>query len=70
MNERKIKAFQKLSRAEQTRRLVYKRIKEEGYTEADFIREYKASALDIKEFREIEAEIKRENKAYCVRSCR
>lgn len=51
-----IKDFQKQSRIEQLRRLVYDRIKNEGYTIADFQREYTPSKQDLEEFRQIEAE--------------
>lgn len=53
-----IKDFQKQSRIEQIRRLVYDRIRNEGYTIADFQKEYTPSKQDLEEFKQIEAEAK------------
>ena len=53
----KIKDFQKQNRLEQIRRLVSDRIKNEGYTLADFKKEYYPSDIDCKEFEQIRKEV-------------
>ena len=53
----RIKDFQKQDRLEQLRRLVADRIKNEGYTLADFKKEYYPSALDCKDFEQIRREV-------------
>ena len=53
----KIKDFQKQNRLEQIRRLVSDRIKNEGYTLADFKKEYYPSDIDCKEFEQIWKEV-------------
>ncbi len=53
----KIKDFQKQNRLEQIRRLVSDRIRNEGYTLADFKKEYYPSDIDCKEFEQIRKEV-------------
>ena len=53
----KIKDFQKQNRQEQIRRLVSERIRKDGYSLADFKKEYYPSDLDCKEFEQIRNEI-------------